>query len=62
LNLGPFDFELDSKLTVDKFRSNKHDETEFDEVIAHCRRYFSLFIIISVLSLLGDKPMWLLID
>jgi hypothetical protein len=33
LNLGPIDFELDSKLAVDKFRSNKHDETEFGEVI-----------------------------
>jgi hypothetical protein len=33
LNLGPIDFELDSKLAVGKFRSNNHDETEFGEVI-----------------------------
>jgi hypothetical protein len=43
LNLGPVDFELDSKLVVDNFHSNKQDVTEFGEIIAHCRRLFSLF-------------------
>jgi ribonuclease HI len=28
LNLGPVDFELDSKVVVDNFHSNKIDDTE----------------------------------
>ncbi|MCH92589.1 cytochrome P450, partial [Trifolium medium] len=34
LNLGPVDFELDSKLVVDSFHSNKDDVSEFGEIIA----------------------------
>jgi hypothetical protein len=43
LNLGPVDFELDSKLVGDIFNSNNHDISEFGEIIAQCRRFFSLF-------------------
>jgi hypothetical protein len=31
LNLGPVDFELDSKLVVDSFNSNNHDVSEFGD-------------------------------
>jgi ribonuclease HI len=41
LNLGPVDFELDSKLVVDSFNSNKVDVTEFGEIIPHRIRLFS---------------------
>jgi hypothetical protein len=57
LNLGPVDFELDSKLVVNSFNSNKVDVREFGEIIAHCKRLFSVFILTLVLSLLGDKQM-----
>jgi nitroreductase len=41
LNLGPDDFELDSKVVVDNFHSNKIDDTELGDIISHCRRLFS---------------------
>ncbi|XP_045795091.1 uncharacterized protein LOC123889684 [Trifolium pratense] len=40
LNLGPVEFELDSKVVVDKFHSNKGDDTELGEIVSHCRRLF----------------------
>jgi hypothetical protein len=43
LNLGPVDFELDLKVTVDKFHSNKHDDIELEDIILHYRRLFSTF-------------------
>jgi ribonuclease HI len=43
LNLGPVDFELDSKIVMDNFHSKKHDVSEFGEIIAHCKRLFSSF-------------------
>jgi ribonuclease HI len=41
LNLGPVDFELDSKVVVDNFHSNKIDDTEVGDIISHCRKLFS---------------------
>jgi hypothetical protein len=52
LNVGPVDFELNSKKVVDRFHASTHD-------IA--RVFFPNFIITLVLSLLGDKQMSLLI-
>jgi hypothetical protein len=43
LNLGLVDFELDSKIVVDSYHLNNHDVSEFGEIIAYCRRLFSLF-------------------
>jgi hypothetical protein len=43
LNLGPVDFELDSKLVLDSFNSNKVDVTEFGKIIPHRKRLFSSF-------------------
>jgi ribonuclease HI len=45
LNLGPVDFELDSKLVIDGFHSNNHDATEFGEIISHCKRLYSSFYV-----------------
>jgi hypothetical protein len=41
LNLGHVDFELDSKVVVDNFHSNKIDDTELRDIISHCRMLFS---------------------
>ncbi|XP_045822393.1 uncharacterized protein LOC123915300 [Trifolium pratense] len=41
LNLGPVDFELDSKIVVDSFHSNKCDATELGDIISHCKQLFS---------------------
>jgi ribonuclease HI len=43
LNLGQVDFELDSKLVVDSLHSNKHEASEFSDIIVYCKRLFSLF-------------------
>ncbi|GAU50345.1 hypothetical protein TSUD_409300 [Trifolium subterraneum] len=43
LNLGPVDFELDSKIVVDSFHSNKCDVTELGDIISHCKRLFSTY-------------------
>jgi hypothetical protein len=43
LNLGPVEFELDSKLVVDNLHSNKVDNTEFGKIIAHCKCLFSFY-------------------
>ncbi|XP_045791667.1 uncharacterized protein LOC123886391 [Trifolium pratense] len=43
LNLGPVDLELDSKVVVDKFHSNKSDDTELGDIISHCRQLFFNF-------------------
>jgi ribonuclease HI len=45
LNLGPVDFELDSKLVIDGFHSNNHDATEFGEIISHCKRLYRSFYV-----------------
>ena len=37
LNLGPIDSELDAKRVVDSFLSDKHDATEFGNIIQDCR-------------------------
>jgi ribonuclease HI len=37
LNLGPVDFELDSKVVVEKFHSNKIDDTELRDIMSHCK-------------------------
>ncbi|XP_045794003.1 uncharacterized protein LOC123888879 [Trifolium pratense] len=41
LNLGPVDFELDSKIVVDSFHSNKCDATELGDIISHCKQLIS---------------------
>jgi hypothetical protein len=41
LNLGPIDFELDSKIVVDSFFSSKSDSTEFGDIIKNCRSLFT---------------------
>ena len=40
LQLGPTDFELDSKKVVDNFNSSIHDNTEFGAIINDCRSLF----------------------
>jgi hypothetical protein len=45
LNLGPVDFELDSKLVVDSFRCHRKDFTEFGAIIQHCKVLFSSFYV-----------------
>jgi hypothetical protein len=45
LNLGPVDFELDSKLVVDSFLYHKKDFTEFVAIIQHCKAIFSSFYV-----------------
>ncbi|CAJ2664712.1 unnamed protein product [Trifolium pratense] len=41
LNLGPVDFELDSKRVVDSFHSSSRDLTKFGAIIDHCKLVFS---------------------
>jgi hypothetical protein len=41
--LGPIDFEVDSKIIVDKFSSQTYDATEFDDIIRHYRFLFSTY-------------------
>ncbi|WJX93691.1 hypothetical protein P8452_75185 [Trifolium repens] len=41
LQLGPVDFELDSKRVVDSFHSLAHDYSEFGVLIDHCKSIFS---------------------
>ncbi|PNY05519.1 cytochrome p450 [Trifolium pratense] len=36
LQLGPIDFELDSKIVVDNFPSQTYDATEFGDILRHC--------------------------
>jgi hypothetical protein len=43
LNLGPVDFELNSKLVVDSFPSNKVDVIEFGKINGHRKSLFSSF-------------------
>jgi hypothetical protein len=43
LNLGPVDFELDSKRVVDSFFSSIADATEFGDIIKNCKSYFCNF-------------------
>jgi ribonuclease HI len=43
LNLGPVDFEHDSKVVVEKFHSNKIDDTEQGDIMSHCKRLFSTY-------------------
>lgn len=43
LNLGPIDFELDTKRVVDSFLSTKHDATEFGNIIQACRSLFRCY-------------------
>jgi hypothetical protein len=50
LNLGPVEFELDSKRVVDKFHSSSRDFTEFGVIMDHCKLIWC-----------GDKQMRLLI-
>jgi hypothetical protein len=37
------DFELDSKVVVEKFHSNKIDDTELGDIMSHCKRLFSTY-------------------
>jgi hypothetical protein len=41
LNLGHVDFELDLKVVVEKFHSNKIDDIELGVIMSHCKRLFS---------------------
>jgi hypothetical protein len=50
LNLGPVEFELDSKRVVDIFHSSSRDFTEFGVIMDHCKLIWC-----------GDKQMRLLI-
>jgi hypothetical protein len=34
-------FQLDSKVVVDNFHSNKIDDTDLGDIISHCRKLFS---------------------
>ncbi|GAU51128.1 hypothetical protein TSUD_92700 [Trifolium subterraneum] len=43
LNLGPIDFELDSKRVVDRFHPSSRDFTEFGAIIDHCKLVFSTY-------------------
>ncbi|KAK2415192.1 putative mitochondrial protein [Trifolium repens] len=43
LNLGPVDFELDSKKLVDRLHASTHDATEFGDIITRCKSLFSQF-------------------
>jgi ribonuclease HI len=43
LNLGPIDFELDSKRVVDSFSSSRPDATEFGDIIKNCKSCHSNF-------------------
>ena len=43
LNLGPVEFELDSKRVVDSFHSSKRDFTEFGVIVEHCKSIFSTY-------------------
>jgi ribonuclease HI len=36
-NLGPIDFELDSKRVVDNLLSSRPDATEFGDIIKNCK-------------------------
>jgi ribonuclease HI len=62
LNLDPIDFELDSKLAVNNFYSNKLDAYEFGEIISQWRGIFHSFYDNFSVNLLGDKQMKLLIS
>jgi hypothetical protein len=48
LNLGLVEFELDSKIVMDNFHSNKFDTTGFGEIIIHSKRLFSYYFNSSV--------------
>jgi hypothetical protein len=52
LNLGPVDFELDSKLVIDSLHSNNYNIAEFGEIISHVEDFTILFILILALKLL----------
>jgi hypothetical protein len=52
LNLGPVDFELDSKLVIDSLYSNNYNIAEFGEIISHVEDFTILFILILALKLL----------
>jgi len=41
LQLGPIEFELDSKKMVDSFGANRHDSTEFGAIINNCKIMFN---------------------
>ncbi|KAK2362141.1 hypothetical protein QL285_087230 [Trifolium repens] len=43
LNLGPVEFELDSKRVVDSFHSSNQDFTEFGVILNQCKLMFSNF-------------------
>jgi ribonuclease HI len=43
LNLGPVEFELDSKRVVDRFHSSSRDLTEFGAIMDHCKFTFSTY-------------------
>jgi ribonuclease HI len=45
LQLGPVDFELDSKRVVDQFSSPKSDVSEFGDIIDNCRALFTQFYV-----------------
>ncbi|XP_024628810.1 uncharacterized protein [Medicago truncatula] len=45
MSLDNIDFELDSKITCDAFRSSKDDVSKFGHVIASCKALFSAFFI-----------------
>jgi ribonuclease HI len=43
LNLGPVEFELDSKRVVDRFHSSSRDFTEFGVIMDHSKLIFSTY-------------------
>jgi len=45
LQLGPVDFELNSKHVVDQFSSPKSDVSEFADIIDNCRALFTQFYV-----------------
>jgi hypothetical protein len=61
LNLGPVDFESDSKIVVDSFLSPSSDVTEFGILLERVENFSLLLIQTPVLSLFGDKQMRLFI-
>jgi hypothetical protein len=55
LNLGPVDFEIDSKLVIDGFHSNNYDVGEFGKIISHCRKFYNFFSINSSVEFIANE-------
>jgi hypothetical protein len=64
VNLGPVEFELDSKRVVDSFHSSKCAFTEFGVIVEHCKSilFFPTIIETQMSSLCRDKQIRLHIN